>query len=322
MAARSAAVKGMSMALPRPGIPKDTGAQRATSLPFAYPAGQEPGGDARAHLYVEPLVEQDLARERVAHAACADPGEGPELGGPAVDQRLLGKADPRDRQRVAGDLEHERAPKVARPADDDARGVEHDVGELEAVAQLRQGEGVAVRHHPVADVALGVAGLHVHGGGGARMGRPAGGGDEGEKPHPLTPSPLRGEGERWTKPSFPLSATRRGGQGVRSHGDTLSDARIRALVESAARIAAPTPRAPGMREAARMLSRCRSVRLSPGAADDFSGLPPQAVRRKARRMLARVRCMRASSVGARPERARRAPALSRGITRDESYGNM
>jgi len=32
--------------------------------------------------------------------------------------------------------------------------------------------------------------------------------------HPLTPSPLRGEGER-ADTTFPLSAMRRGGQGVR-----------------------------------------------------------------------------------------------------------
>src|SRR5438046_7986229 len=36
------------------------------------------------------------------------------------------------------------------------------------------------------------------------------------RPHPLTPSPLCGEGERRSRISFPLSAMRRGGQGVRS----------------------------------------------------------------------------------------------------------
>src|SRR3989442_15320830 len=93
-----------------------------------------------------------------------------------------------------------------------ARGVEQDVAELEAVAERGEGEGIAVGHLPAAHVALCVAGLQVHGGGGARTGRAAGGEDEGEKrPHPLTPSPLHGEGERWDRPSFPLSATRRGG---------------------------------------------------------------------------------------------------------------
>src|SRR6202008_3882734 len=35
------------------------------------------------------------------------------------------------------------------------------------------------------------------------------------EPHPLAPSPLRGEGERPKSPAVPLSAMRRGGQGVR-----------------------------------------------------------------------------------------------------------
>src|SRR5882762_6047793 len=36
------------------------------------------------------------------------------------------------------------------------------------------------------------------------------------KPHPLPPSPRRGEGERKVSSSSPLSALRRGGQGVRT----------------------------------------------------------------------------------------------------------
>jgi hypothetical protein len=52
-----------------------------------------------------------------------------------------------------------------------------------------------------------------------------------------------------------------------------------ALVESATRIALPTPLAPGMRDLASMLSRWRSVSESP-AADDFWGLPLHAARRR------------------------------------------
>src|SRR5207302_6601765 len=48
----------------------------------------------------------------------------------------------------------------------------------------------------------------------------------------------------------------------RPHGATLSAARTLALVESAARNAAPTPLAPGMRDLARIESRCRSVSVS------------------------------------------------------------
>src|SRR6266704_3265893 len=185
-----------------------------------------------------------------------------ELGGPAVDERLLGKADPRHGQRVARHREHQRAPEAARLADDEARGVEQDVAELEAVAALGKGEGIAVGHLPAAHVALCIAGLQVHGGGGARIGRAAGGEDEGEQAHPG------------------------------SHCVTLSVARMCALVESAYRIAATTPRAPGIREPARMLSRCRWVRLSPGAADDRSGLPPpQAARSRRSRMADEVRMM-------------------------------
>jgi hypothetical protein len=48
----------------------------------------------------------------------------------------------------------------------------------------------------------------------------------------------------------------------RAQGDTLSAERIPLLVASAARIAAPTPRAPGILDWARMLSRCNSVKVS------------------------------------------------------------
>jgi hypothetical protein len=66
---------------------------------------------------------------------------------------------------------------------------------------------------------------------------------------------------------------------VRAHGETLSVARIRALAESAARIARPTPLAPGMRDCARIESRWRSVSESPSAVDLAGLLPEHAARR-------------------------------------------
>ena len=61
---------------------------------------------------------------------------------------------------------------------------------------------------------------------------------------------------------------------MRTHGETLSVARIRALVESAALIALPTPLAPGIRDFARIESRWRSVSESRSAAD-LAVLPPE-----------------------------------------------
>src|SRR2546430_17659617 len=92
--------------------------------------------------------------------------------------------------------------------------------------------GVAPGHHPVADVALRVAGLQVHRPGATGVG----GGARAQRAQ--------------------------AGPGDRLHGATLSVARILALVESAARNAAPTPPAPGMREPASIESRWRSVRVS------------------------------------------------------------
>src|SRR5439155_290027 len=68
------------------------------------------------------------------------------------------------------------------------------------------------------------------------------------------------------------------------HGETLSVARTRALVASAARIARPTPLAPGMRDCARIESRWRSVSESPSAAD-LAALPPEQAARSARVMV-------------------------------------
>src|SRR5207237_6635825 len=98
--------------------------------------------------------------------------------------------------------------------------------------------------HPVTDVALCVAGLQVH--------RPGVAG-------------VRG-GAR-------AQHAQAGGPGDGLHCATLSDARTLAFVESAARMAAPTPRAPGMRDPARIESRCRSVRESRAA--DLACLPPE-----------------------------------------------
>ena len=84
---------------------------------------------------------------------------------------------------------------MAGPADDETPGVEHDLGELEPVAHLRERERVAVRHHPMTDVALGVPAAEVHRGGAAGIGGPAGGEQEQrdrEGPHPVTTAPLRG----------------------------------------------------------------------------------------------------------------------------------
>ena len=93
---------------------------------------------------------------------------------------------------------------------------------------------------------------------------------------------------------------------MRAHCVTLSVARMCALVESAYRIAAPTPRAPGIREPARMLSRCRWVRLSPGAADDFSALPPPQAVSRTTSAAASARTGSSLPVCSRPERARSA----------------
>src|SRR5256885_5784957 len=67
------------------------------------------------------------------------------------------------------------------------------------------------------------------------------------------------------------------------HGETLSVARTRALVESAARMALPTARAPGIRDCARIESRWRSVSESASAAD-LADLPPEHAAERARTM--------------------------------------
>ena len=71
---------------------------------------------------------------------------------------------------------------------------------------------------------------------------------------------------------------------MRPHGETLSEARTRALVESAARIALPTALAPGIRDCARIESRWRSVSESTTAAD-LADLPPEHAARRARTMV-------------------------------------
>ena len=71
---------------------------------------------------------------------------------------------------------------------------------------------------------------------------------------------------------------------MRPHGETLSEARTRALVESAARIALPTALAPGIRDCARIESRWRSVSESTSAAD-LADLPPEHPARRARTMV-------------------------------------
>src|SRR5207247_5115891 len=123
---------------------------------------------------------------------------------------------------------------------------------------------------------LGEARTQVHLRRAARVRRPTRG-ERGEQrgPHSLTPSP---------HPSFPLSTSRRGGRGARPHGETLSVVRTRALAESAARIALPTPLAPGIRDCARIESRWRSVSESPPAAD-LAVLPPEHAARSARTMV-------------------------------------
>src|SRR5205814_6554732 len=63
---------------------------------------------------------------------------------------------------------------------------------------------------------------------GARVRRPARGErdeQDGPQPHPLSPSPHRGEGGRRPDAWFPLSTLWRGGQGVRPHEETRSVAR-------------------------------------------------------------------------------------------------
>src|SRR2546430_2810492 len=93
----------------------------------------------------------------------------------------------------------------------------------------------------------------------------------------------------------PVRALWRGGQGVRAHGETLSVARTRALVESAARIALPTALAPGIRDCARIESRWRSVSESAGAAD-LADLPPEHAAQKATTMASMRARIEASDV--------------------------
>src|SRR6266700_2301854 len=125
--------------------------------------------------------------------------------------------------------------------------------------------------------------MHLRRGAGVR--RPARG-ERGEQdgPHPLSPSPHCGEGGRRPDARFPLSTLWRGGRGVRPHEETRSEARTRALVESAARIALPTALAPGIRDCARIESRWRSVSESTSAAD-LADLPPEHAARRARTMV-------------------------------------
>src|SRR5437867_1512827 len=149
---------------------------------------------------------------------------------------------------------------AARSAHHAPGGIEHHCGQLEPVAHLREGEGVPVRHLPVAGVARRVAAAQVHLGGSAGIGRPAG-----------------GDQERETDSK----------QGSR-HGVTLSAARIPALVESATPIALPTALAPGIFDLARMLSRWRSVRESPAVRDLREGVPVQAASRSAVAMKGRL----------------------------------
>src|SRR5439155_832295 len=80
-----------------------------------------------------------------------------------IDQRLLRGAVPGDGERFgARHREYQGALEAARAAYRDARAIEDHIGELEAVAQLGQREGVAARDHPVADVRLREARAQVH----------------------------------------------------------------------------------------------------------------------------------------------------------------
>src|SRR5438876_7331848 len=213
------------------------------------PAGHEPGRHSGAYLHAQLRVEQDRTDEGIAHSRRADPGERSQVHRPAIDQRLLRGAVPGDGERFgARHREYQGALEAARAAYRDAHAIEDHIGELEAVAQLGQREGVAARHHPVVDVRLREARAQVHLRRATRVRRPARG--------------KRGE-QRDAHP-----------EGVRTHGETLSVARIRALVESAARIALPTPLAPGIRDFARIESRWRSVSESRSAAD-LAVLPPE-----------------------------------------------
>jgi hypothetical protein len=116
-----------------------------------------------AHLHAELRVEQDRARERIPHARRAHAGERPQVRRPAVDQSLLRGAVPSDGERFrTRHREHQSTPETTRAADGHARGIEDHVGELEAVAHVGQCDGVAARHHPVADVALREARAQVH----------------------------------------------------------------------------------------------------------------------------------------------------------------
>src|SRR5713101_1775194 len=139
--------------------------------------------------------------------------------------------------RVALYPEDQGAREVTGAAHDDARAVEHDVGQLEAIPELGQGQRIAAGYDPVTEVALGVAPGEVHLGGVARVGRRAPGGER-EARH--EPRPRAGSG----------------------HGGTLSVPWMRAFVESAAFSARPTALAPGMLDFARIESCCRSVRVS------------------------------------------------------------
>src|SRR6266545_4143903 len=166
----SAAVKGMLLS--SGGEVKDTS---------PCPARDEARRDAGGHPHAQPLVEQNRARERIAHADRLDPGERPQLRRPAEDERPLGLAEPRHREGLrARDLEHEPPSEVTRPPHRDPGAVEHDVAELEPVAHLGERERVPVRHAPVADIGSRVAAPEMHRGGAAGIGGPAGGGEREE----------------------------------------------------------------------------------------------------------------------------------------------
>src|SRR5205085_1952330 len=94
-----------------------------------------------------------------------------------------------------------------------------------------------------------------------------------ESPTRVAPIPANRPGAAGVRGGARAQHAQAGGPGDGLHCATLSDARTLALVESAARKAAPTPRAPGMRDPARIESRCRSVRESRAA--DLACLPPE-----------------------------------------------
>src|SRR2546425_4934427 len=192
-----------SQASPPPMMPTSdpTGAPRLPStgtsspnvrkLARGHPAGHELCRHAGFHLDAEPGIEEQRASERVPRHHGADAAEGPELGGPAVDERLVRRDAPGHGERFrARRRESDRAAEATHGAQHHARGVEPDLRELEAVPHLGEGERVTAGHAPAACIWPRGPALEVHARRRAWVCRAARSNESEERqPHPLAPPP-------------------------------------------------------------------------------------------------------------------------------------